>query len=78
MRLTVDEALDRGLIDKVEVYVDGKKVRRCIEADEEEGYVVCYLEDEHGRLILDENNNPVTARVRGKVEIRILDGDTPA
>jgi len=76
MRLTVDEALDRGLIGKVEVYVDGKKVRRCIEADEEEGYAVCYLEDEHGRLILDDNKNPVTARVCGKVEIRILDGDT--
>jgi hypothetical protein len=78
MRLTVDEALDRGLIGKVEVYVDGKKVRRCIEADEEEGYVVCYLEDEHGRLILDANKNPVTARVCGKVEIRILDDATPA
>lgn len=78
MRLTVDEALERGLIGKVEVYIDGEKVRRCIEADEEEGYVVCYLADEHGRLILDANNNPVTARVCGKVEIRIRDGAKPA
>jgi len=73
MRLTVREVQEQGLIGKVEVYVDGEKIHRCIEADEEEGYAVCYLADEHGRLILDANNNPVTARVCGKVEIRIRD-----
>lgn len=78
MRLTVDEALERGLIGNVEVYLDGEKVRRCIEADEEEGYVVCYLGDEHGQFILDANNNPVAVRVCGKVEIRIRDGAKPA
>jgi len=78
MRLTIDEALERGLIGKVEIYLDGQKIHHCIEADEEEGYVVRYLPNAEGRLYLDADGNPKVVRESGKVEIRIRDGAKPA
>lgn len=73
MRLNVDDVRKCGLMGKVEVYLDGERVHRCLEADEEEGYVVCYLTGENGELILDPDNHPVPIRLVGEVEIQIRD-----
>jgi len=72
MRLTVREVQEQGLIGKVEVYVDGEKIHRCIEADEEAGYVVCYL-GSGDHIILGPDDMPVPMCVVGKVEIKIRD-----
>lgn len=39
MRLTVDEAIERGLLGKVKVKLNGEYVRDVVVADEEEGYI---------------------------------------
>ena len=73
VRLTFLDVIERGLTGKVDVFVDGKKVSRCIEADDEAGYVVCWQTDEQGNAVLGDDGFPKTVRLDGRVEIRIRD-----
>jgi len=73
VRLTVEDVRERGLTGRVDVFVDGKKVTRCIEADEEAGYAVCWQTDEHGNVVLGQDRLPKTIRLEGRVEIKIRD-----
>jgi len=71
MRITVDEALRAGLIGRIDVFLDGQRVRRCIEADEEAGYVLCHKEDENGNLVIGPDGFPVVECREGNVAIAI-------
>ena len=81
--LTFWDVIERGLTGKVDVFVDGKvvliyfqpdpKVSRCIEADDEAGYVVCWQMDEQGNVVFGDDGFPKTVRLEGRVEIRIRD-----
>lgn len=50
------------------IVLDGKRVERCTEANEEEGYVIRYAADEKGNLIV-EGDDIKTERLCGKVQI---------
>ena len=39
MRLTVDEAIERGLLGRVKIKLNGEYVQGAIVADEEQGYI---------------------------------------
>ncbi len=55
-------------------YLNGKKVKDCFTADEDEGYVLRYTRDNNGQLIVDREQGKVaTERLYGKVEIRRVD-----
>ncbi len=49
MRMTCDIPGGNGC----NVYLDGEKLRYCIEADDLEGWARCAVQDAHGRLISD-------------------------
>jgi len=73
VRLTVEDVHEHALTGRVDVFVDGKRVTRCIEADEEAGYAVCWQTDEHGNLVLGQDRLPKTIQLEGRVEIKIRD-----
>ena len=73
MPLTCWDVMERGLTGKVDVFVDGEKVSRCIEADDEAGYVLCWQTDERGNVVLGDDGFPKMVRLEGRVEIRIRD-----
>lgn len=73
MLLTFWDIVERGLIGKVDVFVDGKKVSRYIEANDEAGYVVCWQTDEQGNVVFGDDGFPKIVRLEGRVEIRIRD-----
>lgn len=66
MRLTVDEAIDRGLLGKVKVKLNGEYVRDVVVADEEEGYIKRFKKV-GGKLVIN--------RKREDVETEILYGN---
>lgn len=66
MRLTVDEAIDRGLLGKVKVKLNGEYVRDVVVADEEEGYIKRFKKVD-GKLVIN--------RKREDVETEILYGN---
>lgn len=53
------------------VYLDGEYVHCCIEANEEEGYVVCYEKSPDGRFKVDVDWCPTTVQKEGVVEIKL-------
>lgn len=71
MIITVDSAVEQGLIGKVTVKLNGKTVKKCIFADDKKGAVEYYLNplrlDKHG-------DRAITQRRRGKVQIIIDNG----
>ncbi len=55
------------------VYLDGAELKNCITADEEEGEVLCYVEDENGELVLTDDGEAVKTEIRhGAVTIGIV------
>jgi len=68
MRMTADEVHQTGKT--YLVHLDGEEVSdRCFIADEEEGYVDCYVMSK-GHILFDEvENAPATERLDGKVVI---------
>ena len=66
MRLTVDEAIDLGLLGKVKVKLNGEYVRDVVVADEEEGYIERFKKVD-GKFVVN--------RKRKDVETEILYGN---
>ncbi|MDM1324880.1 hypothetical protein [Acinetobacter pseudolwoffii] len=66
MRLTVDEAIDLGLLGKVKVKLNGEYVRDVVVADEEEGYIKRFKKVD-GKFVIN--------RKREDVETEILYGN---
>ena len=52
-----------------QVFLNGVEMRDCIEADEEEGYVIRHVRDVAGRLVVD-GDVLRTERLRGSVELK--------
>lgn len=50
------------------IVLDGRRVERCTEANEEEGYVIRIAADENGNVIV-EGDDIKTQRLCGKVQI---------
>ena len=52
------------------VFLDGKRVERCITADDEAGLVVVHPVDDAGKIIIDrEKDEAVRQELRGRVRI---------
>ena len=78
MRLTMKDAVGENGIEMLKlcqnykILLDGKDQHEsriyCIEADEEEGYVIAFSRDENGRLITKDGYTKME-RLEGKVEI---------
>ncbi|WP_218209090.1 hypothetical protein [Acinetobacter sp. F9] len=66
MRLTVDEAIDLGLLGKVKVKLNGEYVRDVVVADEEEGYIKRFKRVD-GKFVIN--------RKREEVETEVLHGN---
>lgn len=67
MRLTVN---DSGFA-TYRLYLDGKPITHCVEADEEQGYVKRYVLDESGHPRDDTHTHTAQYEIlRGKVELR--------
>lgn len=76
MRLTVDEAIDRGLLGRVKVKLDGEYVQGVIVADEEQGYIERFKKID-GRFVVNHDREEVETEVlRGNVVIEISDETT--
>lgn len=56
---------------KYDIFLDGRPVRLCITADEEEGFVLVHAAGDDGKPYPNETNTEtVKIRFQGKVEIR--------
>ena len=55
------------------VFLDGVEVKNCVTADDERGFVIRYVPDEHGDVQIDpvDNNRIWEERLTGVVEIKI-------
>ncbi len=64
---------------KARAWVDGVEVsRRCYEADDVEGYALCFVEDKNGKLIVDPlSHAPKSERLTGNVVITLCKNVTP-
>ena len=51
------------------VYLNKEIVDLCVFADEENGYIECYVKDYRGRIGLNENQDPIVIREYGIVKI---------
>lgn len=79
MKLSIEDAngsdfYKAALTTRAIILLDGKRVERCTEASEEEGYAICFAADENGNLIV-EGDDIKTERLCGKVQI--IDPDKP-
>ncbi len=63
MRISVDDAVKLGLLNKLEVFLNGENVtqRGVLEADEKEGWIEVYTNPLAGK----------TERLTGTVEVRL-------
>lgn len=66
MKLSID--IPNPLNNQATVTLDGVKVVYCLEADEENGYIIRLKTDTNGNLIA-ENLEPVRETVKGVVKI---------
>lgn len=56
---------------RFDVYLDGERLDKCFEADDEAGYARCYATDDNGQPIVDGSGEDlVTVTKYGKVEFR--------
>lgn len=75
MRLTVDEAIERGL-SKVKVKLNGEYVRDVVVADEEEGYIKRFKRVD-GKFVVNRWRKDIeTETLYGNVVIEISDETT--
>ena len=73
MRLTVDEAIERGLLGKVKVKLNGEYVRDVVVADEEEGYIKRFKKVD-GKFVINRKRDDIETEVlHGNVVIEISD-----
>lgn len=76
MKLTVDEAIERGLLGKVKVKLNGEYVRDVVVADEEEGYIKRFKKVD-GKFVINHKREDVETEVLyGNVVIEISDETT--
>ncbi len=68
--LTGNDPEKAALCLRAVILLNGEKVEMCIEADEEEGYIVRNAVDENGQIYLD-GEEVATERLEG--EVRIID-----
>lgn len=52
-----------------EVLLDGEPLKRCVACDDRSGYADVYPEDEPGQPFLDENDEFITVRRHGMIEV---------
>lgn len=76
MRLTVDEAVERGLLGKVKVKLNGEYVRDVVVADEEEGYIKRFKRVDGVFVINRKREDVETEVLHGNVVIEISDEAT--
>ena len=76
MRLTVDEAIERGLLGKVKVKLNGEYVRDVVVADEEEGYIKRFKRVDGVFVINRKRDDIETEVLHGNVVIEISDEAT--
>lgn len=55
------------------VILDGEKLTRCVEADEDEGWARCMVQKADGHMLLDGDHQPVEEIRRGEVRIEFDD-----
>lgn len=67
MKYTVDNTIKVGK--PVDVFLDGEQQTGCIEADDEQGYIIRNKRDENGNLII-EGDEFVRETIHGTVEVR--------
>jgi hypothetical protein len=65
-----DRGYDSKLASRATIYFNGEPIDLCLTADDELGYVLCYVMD-GGRLKLDERREPVTQELWGRVVIEL-------
>lgn len=76
MRLTVDEAIERGLLGKVKVKLNGEYVRDVVVADEEGGYIKRSKRVDGVFVINRKRDDIETEVLHGNVVIEISDEAT--
>ncbi len=76
MRLTVDEAIERGLLGKVKIKFNGEYVRDVIVADEEEGYIKRFKKVDGVFVINRKRDDVETEVLYGNAVIEISDEAT--
>lgn len=75
MRLTVDEAIKRGINGKVRVTLNGEAVSHVVVADEEQGYIERFKQV-GGRMVIDRNlGEAVREIIKGIVVIEVDDNE---
>ena len=63
---------DPAKVQRAKIYVDGREIRRCFEASEEEGWADVFAVGMDGKPLVDETGDRVQVeRLRGRVEIII-------
>ena len=75
MRMSVrknDPGFSREAV-RHEVLLDGKLLKRCHTADEDEGLAICLKTDKDGNVIV-VNNRIIDVVLYGDVKIRLADG----
>lgn len=76
MRLTVDEAIERGLLGRVKIKLNGEYVQGAIVADEEQGYIERFKKVD-GKLVIDRKREEIETEVlHGNVVIEISNETT--
>lgn len=76
MKLTVDEAIERGLLGKVKIKLNGECVQDVIVADEEEGYIKRFKKVD-GVFVTNRKRDDIETEVlQGNVVIEISDETT--
>lgn len=76
VKLTVDEAIERGLLGKVKVKLNGEYVQGAIVADEEQGYIERFKKVD-GKFVVNRWRKDIeTETLYGNVVIEIRDETT--
>ena len=73
MRISVDEKDIGFSIDTAnyDVFLNNKRVTKCITADTEKGECLCYKADNEGKVIVDKQTGKIeTVMLKGLVEIK--------
>lgn len=70
MRLDYEEALNIGLLGRVDVYLDGERIEnKCFEFDSDEGWADCYVY-KNGEIVVD-GDSLRTERLTGNITYKI-------